>query len=202
MSYFGKKIIITPGRQQGGKLIPGNATYNTIVKRLSCDINNPPREVSPTYGVKREIHHPSHLQCPILRPYSNRDYRLISSTIPRRLKKAPDPKILTIANFNTKPHANLPNPTYTRALVKPNKLSIKTLGSFLTLLIGLSLYHPQPTEYCDCSQGRDKSKIPPMVKKDDKTASRRGKRYTPKKSADQDNDPLKQVKIKSSMKKG
>ena len=41
-----------------------------------------------------------------------------------------------------------------------------------------------------------------MVKKDDKTASRRGKRYTPKKPPDQDDDPQKQVKTKSLMKKG
>ena len=151
MSYFGKKIIITPGRRQGGKLIPGNATYDTIAKRLSRDINNPPREVSPTYGAKCEFHHPSHLQCPILRPYSKRDYRLISSTIPRRLKKAPDPKILTIANSHTKPRAKLLNSTYTRAPDTPDKLSIKTLGYFLSLPIGLSLYHSQSTEYCDCS---------------------------------------------------
>ena len=56
MSNIGKKIIIAPGRWQGGKLIPGDATYDTLAKRLNFDI----RAVYPKYGSKHEICHPSH----------------------------------------------------------------------------------------------------------------------------------------------
>ena len=153
MSNIGKKIIITPGRWQGGKLLPGNANYDTLAKRLTCDINNPPRAVSPKYGCKREIRQPSHLQCPILRPYSNRDYELISSTLPRRLRKAPDPKVSTPIKFPTEPCAKLKNSTHTGSADSADKINIKTLCSILSLPIGLSIYPSDAQEFCDCSRG-------------------------------------------------
>ena len=97
MSDIEKKILITLGRRQGSKLTPENATHDTIAKRLSCDINNLPRAVTPKYGGKRDIQNPSHLQCLIQWPSSQGDYQLISATVPRRLKKAPDSEVWTPA---------------------------------------------------------------------------------------------------------
>ena len=152
-------MIITLGRRQGGKLTPGNATNDTIAKRLSSDINNLPRAVSPKYGGKREIQNPLHLQCPIQRPSSQNYYRLISATVPRRLKKAPDPKVPTPAKTPTERRAKLIKPTYTCAADTPDEINIKTLCSILSFPIGLSIYPSHPKDICDCSQGQDKSKM-------------------------------------------
>ena len=202
MSNIGKKIIITPGRRQGGKLLPGNATYDTLANRLICVKNNPPRAGSPKYGCKREIRHPSQLQCPIRRPYSNRDYELISSTLPRRLKKAPDPKVSTPIKLPTEPRATIKNSTHTSSVDTADGINVKTLCSILSFPIALSIYPSDNKEICDCSRGPKNLNKSPMKKSDDKTTSHRGKRGTPKKPPDIDDNPPKQFNIKTSKKQG
>ena len=118
----------------------------------------------------------------------------------KKTEKAPDPKVSTPIKSLIEPRAKLKNSTHTRSADTTNEMNTKTLCSILSFPIGLSIYPSEPKEFCDWSRGIEKPNTSPMTKDGGKTTSRRGKRDTPKKPPDPNNDPSKQVEIKSSIK--
>ena len=178
MSNIGKKIIIAPGRWQGGKLLPGNATYDTLAKRLTITFTMS----DPTALLQKRL------------------WINICNTSKKTEKGPRDPKVSTPIKFLTEPRAKLKNSTHTCTADNPDEVNLKTLCSILSFPIGLSLYPSEPKEFCDCSRGTEKLKTSPMTKDDGKSTSHRGKRGTPKKPPDPDDNSSKQVKIKTSKK--